>query len=102
MPSFISKILRFALKLLLLTFGLVFALSLLAAAMVVMLISLVKTLISGNKPTAPVGFGGFQKFSAKAVWPRAASPAGKSGEVVDVEVREIHEVREVQGDKLRP
>ena len=102
MPSFISKILRFALKLLLLTFGLVFALSLLAAAMVVMLISLVKALISGKKPTASMGFGGFQKFSAKAVWPRAASAAGKPGEVVDVEVREIHEVREVQGDKLRP
>lgn len=102
MPSFISKILRFALKLLLLTFGLVFALSLLAAAMVVMLLSLVKALITGKKPSATMSFGGFQKFSAKAVWPRTASATGKPGEVVDVEVREIHEVQEVRDDKLRP
>lgn len=102
MSSFIGKLLRFALKLILLTFGLVFALSLLVASMVVMLVSLVKAVITGKKPTAAMGFGGFQKFSATAVWPRATSATGKPGEVVDVEVREIHDVREARDDKLRP
>lgn len=95
MPSFISKILRFTLKVVLTVFGLVFALSLLAAALVVVVLSLIKALLTGQKPRPAMVFGRFQKFSPQGMWPGAAAPADKPGEIVDVEVREVRDDKRV-------
>lgn len=91
MPSFISKILRFLLKLVLTVFGLVFALSLIAAAFIVVLLSLLKAFLTGQKPAPAMVFGRFKKFSPPGMWPGAAAPADKPGEIVDVEVREVRD-----------
>jgi hypothetical protein len=93
LPSFLSSFLRFILRLVLWAFAAVFALSLLAAALVVMTLGLLKALITGKKPQ-PVVFGRFQKFSPDAFWPRPGAPGGsaaREADVVDVEVREIRE-----------
>jgi hypothetical protein len=93
LPSFLSSFLRFSLRLVLWVFAAVFALSLLAAALVVMTLGLLKALITGQKPQ-PVVFGRFQKFSPDAFWPRAGTPgsaAARDAGVVDVEVREIRD-----------
>ncbi|MBA4329529.1 MAG: hypothetical protein C0428_14965 [Polaromonas sp.] len=93
MPSFISSFLRFTLRLVLWVFAAIFALSLLAAALVVMTLGLLKALITGKKPQ-PMVFGRFQKFSPDAFWPRAetrGSAPARDADVVDVEVREIRD-----------
>lgn len=93
MPSFISSFLRFTLRLVLWVFAAIFAISLLAAAVVVMALGLLKALITGKKPQ-PMAFGRFQKFSPDDFWPgagtRGAAPA-READVVDVEVREIRD-----------
>lgn len=93
MPSFISSVLRFTLRLILWGFAAIFAISLLAAALVVMTLGLLKALITGKKPQ-PMVFGRFQKFSPEAFWPGASAqraPAAREADVVDVEVREIRD-----------
>lgn len=94
----ISKILRFFLKLVLGIFAAVFALSLLAAALIVVVLSVLKSLITGRKPAPAVVFGRFQRYSPQGMWPggpaqgNAANP--RASDVVDVEVREVREVRD--------
>ena len=90
----LSQISRFVFNLLLAAFGLVFALSLLAAALLVLVLSTVKALLTGKKPAPVKVFGQFQKFSAAAKWPGAAGRNdGRSGsagsQIVDVEAREV-------------
>jgi hypothetical protein len=96
--NFVSGFFRFALKLVLAAFGLVFVVSLLAAALIVLAFSLLKSLITGKKTAPAMVFGRFQKFSPEGMWPGASrreghdGSSGKSGtgsDVVDVEVREI-------------
>jgi hypothetical protein len=89
----ISKILRFFLKLVLGILAAVFALSLLAAALIVVVLSVLKSLITGRKPAPAMVFGRFQRYSPQGMWPgspaqgNAATP--RQGDVVDVEVREV-------------
>ncbi len=91
MPSFISRVLRFTFRLILWVFAAIFAISLLAAAFVVMTLGLLKALITGKKPQ-PMVFARFQKVSPDTFWPgagaRGDTPA-READVVDVEVREI-------------
>ena len=99
----LGRLVRFVFKLVLAAFGLVFAVCLLAAALFVLVLSLLKALVTGKKPTAPLVFTRFQKFSSTGMWrnpaDRDAGKASKEGDVVDVEVREIREVKgEVKGD----
>ena len=98
MTNFFSGLFRFTLKLVLAAFGLVFVVSLLAAALIVLAFSLLKSLITGKKTAPAMVFGRFQKFSPEGMWPGASlregrdDSSGKSGaacNVVDVEVREI-------------
>ena len=94
MTNFVNGFFRFALKLVLTAFGLVFVVSLLAAALVVVVFSLLKSLITGKKPAVNMTFNRFQQYSPKGMWPGNArqeggSGAAKAGDVVDVEVREI-------------
>lgn len=93
MPSFISSFLRFTLRLVLWVLAAVFALSLLAAALIVMTLGLLKALITGKKPQ-PMVFGRFRKFSPETFWARASAPGSapaRAADVVDVEVREIRD-----------
>lgn len=87
--------------------------SLLAVAVVLVVLSLLRALVTGKRPTGPVVFGRFQQFSGKGMWPGAKPPPAPapsgppaspladrgrhpderprvaSGDVVDVEVRDI-------------
>ena len=101
MQNIIGRLLRFFIKLVLAAFGLVFALSLLAAALVVVVLSLLKSLITGQKPAPTMVFGKFQKFSPGSMWPGAKKrdDNASTGDVVDVEMREV---KEPLGDKRLP
>lgn len=91
------------LKLVLAVFAAILAVSLLAAALIVVLVSVVKSLLTGRKPAPAVVFGRFQRYSPQGMWPGAGPAASKAeGEVVDVEVREVRELREVRDDRHRP
>ena len=94
--NFVSRFFRFALKLVLAAFGLVFVVSLLAAALIVVVFSLLKSLITGKKPAVSMTFNRFQQYLPKGMWPGAAgreaqNGSAKAGDVVDVEVREIRD-----------
>lgn len=103
MPGFISGLFRFVLKLVLGAFALVFAVSLLLAALVVLALSLLKSLITGRKPAPAMVFGRFQKFAPQGMWPGGPGAAPQDtrgrGDIVDVEVREVRDVRD---DKRLP
>ncbi|SFV03607.1 hypothetical protein SAMN05216350_11710 [Polaromonas sp. YR568] len=91
----ISKILRFFLKLVLGIFAAVFALSLLAAALIVVVLSVLKSLITGRKPAPAMVFGRFQRYSPQGMWPGGPAQGNaanqRAGDVVDVEVREVRD-----------
>jgi hypothetical protein len=91
----VSQIFRFILKLVLGLFAALFAISLLVAALIVFALSLLASLITGRKPAPAMVFGRFQQFSQQGVWPgsraREGAPKAGTGQVVDVEVREIRE-----------
>ncbi len=93
MSSFINQFLRFVLKLVLATFGIVFALSLLAAALIFMVWRKVVGLITGKKPPPLMAFGKGRSFSPQDMWAASAggAQAGNQGDVVDVEVREVRD-----------
>ena len=92
----LSQIVRFVLKLLLLASGLIFVVSLLAVALIVMILSVLKSLMTGKKPAPAMVFSRFQKFSPTGMWPVATNHMDKktanSAEVVDVEVREVKNI----------
>ncbi len=92
MQNLISAIIRFIIKLILAAFGLVFATSLLLAALVAVVFSLLKSLITWQKPAPFVVYSQFRQFrqGAPSGWPFAEKPVPQS-DVVDVEVREIKE-----------
>ena len=90
MQIIIARIIRFFTRLVLGAFALVFVASLLLLALVVMVLSLLKAVITGKKAAPAVVFGKFRKFAPGSMWPGNHQPAQKS-DVVDVEVREIKE-----------
>ena len=102
MQNFLSQLVRFAIKLALAAFGLVFALSLLLAALVVVAISLLKSLITGKKPAPLMVFSRFQKFAPNGMWPSAAK-AQNTADVIDVQVREVKpDQQKPKSDRLPP
>ncbi len=88
MQNFIYQLVRFAIKLILTVLGLVFAISLLGSALIVVLLSLLKSVLTGKKPAPVVVFRNLQKFAPGGIWP-GAGKAQNTGDVVDVEVREV-------------
>ena len=78
-------------------FAIIFAVSLLFAALIALLFSLLMALFTGRKPVSPMVFSRFKRFSKDSVWQAGAKrgdgssigKTGKPGEVVDVEVREV-------------
>lgn len=82
------------LKLVVVALGLVFAISLLAAALIVLLVSWSKSLLTGRKPAPVAVFGRFQRLLPYTIWQGASRDEAQPqkpgmGEVVDVEAREI-------------
>ena len=100
MSNPVGLIFRFLLKLALGLFAAIFAISLLAAALVVVALNLVKSLLTGRKPAPAMVFGRFQKFSPDGIWLGRAgredttSSVG-AGHVVDVEAREVQDDKRV-------
>jgi len=98
-PSFLSRIIGFALKVVLGLFAALFAISLLVAGLIVFVVLLLKSLITGRRPAASMAFGRFQQFSSQNGWSGRAAREGASkpnskpgaGDVVDVEVREVRD-----------
>ena len=70
---------------------------LLAAALVFVALNLLKSLLTGRKPAPAMVFGRFQQFSPQAMWPGrpAREDAAHAGNVVDVEVREVRDDRQL-------
>jgi len=98
MQNFIGGLFRFIIKLVLAALGLVFAVSLLLLALIVVVLSLLKGLITGKKPAPVAVFGKFQKFAPGGIWP-GNTRAAPQADVVDVEVREV---KEPTSDKQLP
>ena len=88
MQNFISGLFRFIIKLVLAAFGLVFAISLLLLALIVVVLSLLKALITGKKPAPVMVFSKFQKFAPGSMWP-GATRGQNTSDVLDVDVREV-------------
>ena len=104
MQNFIGPFFRFTIKLVLAAFGLIFAVSLLAAALVAVLLSLLKSLVTGKKPAPFVAFAQFKQFKqhtsgARPFADKFASQPIHQGDVVDVDMREI---KNPQGDQRLP
>jgi hypothetical protein len=93
MSATVNQIFRFLLKLVLGLFAAIFALSLLAATLVVLALSLLKGLVTGRKPAPVMLFESFRQFRSRSMWPGNRPPqsasARQTGDIVDVEVREI-------------
>jgi hypothetical protein len=94
MPRFASQILRFLIKLLLGVVAAVFAVSLLAAGLIALALSLLKWLVTGKKPAFAIAFNRFRQFSPPNNWSGTfKQKRPEVNDVVDVEVREVHETR---------
>lgn len=88
--DFLARLLRGVFKLVLVLAAVVFVFSFLAAALVVVLVASLLSLLSGRKPTPVVMFSRMRANSQRytqGVWP--GRPGQPAGEVVDVEVTEV-------------
>ncbi len=95
MQNIIQRLISGVFKVLLVAFGMVFAISLLLAALIVIVFSLLKSLVTGKKPAPLVVLRRFQQFAPSNVWP-GTSRAQDANDVVDVDVSEL---RDVQPDR---
>ena len=90
--DFLTRVLRGVLKLVLVLAATVFVVSFLLAALLVVLLVSLWSLVTGRKPAPVVMFSRMREQSqryAQGVWPgRGGRPAG---DVVDVEVTEVHD-----------
>ena len=98
MSNPVSMIFRFVVKLVFVLSAAVLAVGLLLVALTVFALSLLKSLFTGQKPAPLMAFSRFRAFQQQqGMWPgapgRAASPKTASGQVVDVEAREIPDDR---------
>ena len=101
MSNPLGQIFRFILKLVLGLFAAIFALSLLAAALIFVVFSLLKSLFTGRKASPAKVFGRFQQFSPQGMWPGRASlssheNAAQADNIVDVEVREVTDEKQLR------
>lgn len=100
MPSFISRVLRFFLRLVFLGFASLFALVLLSVALVFLAVGMLTSLLTGRKPKPAMVFGRFQRFSSQTMWPGAGTRSAPTQmDIVDVETRDISEDRRLPPDR---
>ena len=97
MLNFISLIFRFILKF---VFGLsaaILAVGLLLIALTVVVLSLLKSLVTGRKSTPAMVFARFQQFSQQSTWPGNRTFSNKCktelSQIVDVEAHEIKDAK---------
>ncbi len=102
--GFAAGFFRFVLKLFLALIALVFAVCLLVVGLTAVVLTLLKALVTWQKPAPWVVFQKVQKYSARGQWPRSNNANGfpaqhrqpvqnpNLADVVDVEVREISEL----------
>ena len=93
MSNLTGQIFRFILKL---VFGLsaaIVAVGLLLIALILVALSLLRSLVTGRRPIPAMAFARFQKFSQRQTWPGNRTfqrkPKTASDQVVDVEAHEI-------------
>lgn len=108
LTDFIQGVVRGAFKLLLVLAAAVFVVSLLLAAIVVMLAVSIWTLLTGRKPEPVRIFSQFRQSSARFTpggWPGRPG-GGKTGqpapEVVDVQAHEVPDNPKAEGGMSRP
>ncbi|MEO8013249.1 MAG: hypothetical protein ABI642_03810 [Polaromonas sp.] len=93
----LSQIFRFILKLVFALSAAVLAVGLLLVALTVFALSMLKYLITGRKPAPLMAFSQFRKFSQTGMWTgsfsRHPSTKAASGQVIDVEARELQDER---------
>ena len=93
----LSQIFRFILKLIFVLSAAVIAVGLLFVALTVFALSMLKSLITGRKSAPLAAFAHFQKFSQSGMWtsgpPRQPSSKTATGQVIDVEARELQDER---------
>lgn len=92
MTDFLSRVLRGLLKLVLVALATVFVLSFLLAALFVVLLVSLWSLLTGKKPAPVVMFSRMREQSQRytqGVWP--GSTARPTGDVVDVDATEVPE-----------
>ncbi len=104
--AFLGAILGIFLKLSLLALALVFALGLIAAALVYLAWGGVVFLLTGRRPAVAVLFGQFRqlrKFSTAGAWPGAGArpQPNQPGQPVHHDVVDV-EVREISSDRREP
>ena len=88
--DFLARVLRGVFKLVLVLAAVVFVLSFLAAALVIVLVASLLSLLTGRKPAPVVMFSRMRANSQRytqGVWP--GRPGQPAGDVVDVEVTEV-------------
>jgi hypothetical protein len=90
------RLIGLAFRLLLLAAAAIFTLSLLFAAVVVLIFSVLRALLTGRKPAPAMVWGRFRDFRAQSAWPgqgpgRHAQGGQAPAEVVDVQAREVPE-----------
>lgn len=102
MNNLLSQIVGFILKLVFAMSAAVLAVGLLLVALTVFALSMLKYLITGRKPAPLMAFSQFRKFSQTGMWTggfsrqpfsRQPSPKAASGQVIDVEARELRDER---------
>ena len=96
----LSNLLRFLIKLVFVVSAAIVGLGLLAVAMIVLIFSVLTALVTGKRPTASLVLRRFQNLQPNGPWPgasprsNATATSPSSGQVVDVEVREVREDRD--------
>ena len=91
MQNITAGLTRWLIKLVLAAFGLLFAASVVLASVVAVVVSLLKSLITWQKPAAFVLYSQFKQYRQQARgrrWPPDSRPL-PTKDVVDVEVREV-------------
>ncbi|MDB5869266.1 MAG: hypothetical protein JWP96_1598 [Polaromonas sp.] len=93
MSNPLGQIFRFILKLVMGLSAALIGIGLLFVALVIFALSLFSALIKGRRPASLMAFSRFQQFSQQGMWPvspgRQRASQAATGQVVDVEVREI-------------
>ena len=94
--GFVAGFLRFVLKVFLALIAMLFAACLLVVGLLAVAYTLLKALLTWQKPAPWVVFRRVQKYSARGQWPGNSYPqkdrqGAPNPDVVDVEVREVQQ-----------
>jgi hypothetical protein len=85
-----NRLLARVVRVVLWLFAVALALVLLAVGLVLVLAVVLWALLRGQRPTAPVFVGRFQRYAQDRVWPGRNGAGGTPADVVDVEARDVN------------